>query len=191
MWERLFAERELVWTPRVLVTPAAAGAVEEELARIDAGKAHGRRASDPSLLSTEGDELLADARDALLRGALPAVDLRPSAVGFGLFAFEPLPARQLIGTYAGLLTPIHDVAEQGAYAHEAWPDAPVAIDAAVAGNHTRFLNHGAKPNIATVQCIIARSWHVLYVTSRAIAADEELLVDYGKEYWRRRKQKTL
>jgi SET domain-containing protein len=34
--------------------------------------------------------------------------------------------------------------------------------------------------------VVARAWHVLYVTIRAIDEGEELLVDYGREYWRKR-----
>jgi hypothetical protein len=183
MWQELFERRGLVWTQRVLVTPATTELLLAEAERLEAADARTPRASHDALLAT-----IPHAATFIASGCVPPLDLQPSAsaAGLGVFASAQLPALLLIGNYSGQLRRVEDVAEQGAYAHEAWPDAPVAVDAAVHGNQTRFVNHGAEPNIGVIQCVVGRQWHVFYATLRPIELGEELLVDYGREYWRKR-----
>jgi uncharacterized protein len=190
-WRRIFDERGLVWAPHNLITPSAAAFVEAETRRVENGGAAPAHVSTSraALPRATCDALIAQAESFLARGAIPAVELRPSGlpVGFGLFAADELAAGELIGEYTGLVCPLDDVEERGAYAYEAWPGSPLAIDACTAGNHTRFVNHAGDPNIDVVQCVVANTWHVLYAARRTIAAGEELFVDYGDEYWRRRR----
>jgi hypothetical protein len=190
MWRKLFDERGLVWAPHNLITPSAASFVETETRRVEASGAREIRSSKGAALpSATRDALLASAEAFLARSVIPAVELRPSGlpVGFGLFASQALDAGQLIGEYTGLVCLLDDVEERGAYAYEAWPGSPVAIDACTAGNHTRFVNHAPTPNLDVLQCVVAGTWHVFYAARRAIAEGEELFVDYGDDYWRRRR----
>lgn len=190
-WRRIFDEHGLVWAPHNLITPGVVACVEAETRRVEeSGPAREVYTSAGAALSrTTRDALLAKAESFLARVAIPAVELRPSGlpVGLGLFASHGLPAGQLIGEYTGLVCLIDDVEERGAYAYEAWPGSPLAIDACTAGNHTRFVNHAPEPNLEVLQCVVARTWHVLFAARRTIAAGEELFVDYGDGYWRRRR----
>lgn len=190
-WRRIFDEHALVWAPHNLISPAAAACVDAETRRLQesgaAREAYTSRSA--NLPSATRDALIASAESFVARGAIPAVELRPSGlpVGLGLFASEELHAGDFIGEYTGLVCLIDDVEERGAYAYEAWPGSPLAIDACTAGNHTRFVNHSAEPNLDVLQCVVASMWHVLFVARRNIAAGEELFFDYGDAYWRRRR----
>lgn len=190
-WRQIFDERGLVWAPHNLITPGVADCVEAEQRRVTAsGRTREVYSSrGPALAGATADALIASAEAFVAHGAIPAVELRPSGlpVGLGLFASQPLAAGQLIGEYTGLVCLIEDVEERGAYAYEAWPGSPLAIDACTAGNHTRFVNHAPDPNLDVLQCVIAGSWRVLFMAKRAIPAGAELFFDYGDGYWRRRR----
>ena len=54
------------------------------------------------------------------------------------------------------------------------------IDAGPMGNHTRFINHSCKPNC---NGIFFTANEVTLVTIRDIKQDEELLLNYGEEYF--------
>jgi hypothetical protein len=174
-WRRIFRERGLVWTQHNLITPAAEALVEAETRRMERSGAARKTAE--------------KAEAFVARGAIPSVELRPSKlpIGEGLFAVDGIAAGELIGEYTGLVLPIDDVEERGAYAYEAWPGSPLAIDACTAGNHTRFVNHASDPNLDVSQCFVAGSWRVLLTARRTIAAGDELFFDYGHTYWRRRR----
>lgn len=190
-WRRIFDEHGLVWAPHNLITPGVAACVEAETLRVEESGAARQvyTSTGAALPGATRDALIAKAEAFVARGAIPTVELRPSGlpVGLGLFASQALSAGQLIGEYTGLVCLIDEVEERGAYAYEAWPGSPLAIDACTAGNHTRFINHARDPNLDVLQCVIAGSWHVLFAARRIIAAGEELFVDYGDGYWRRRR----
>lgn len=190
-WRRIFDEHGLVWAPHNLITPGAAACVEAETRRVQESSAAREvyTSTGTALPDATRDAAIAKAESFLARGAIPAVELRPSSlpVGLGLFASQELPAGQLIGEYTGLVCLIDEVEERGAYAYEAWPGSPLAIDGCTAGNHTRFVNHAPHPNLNVLQCVVASTWHVLFVARRTIAAGEELFFDYGDGYWRRRR----
>lgn len=185
-WRKLFDEHGLVWTAHNLITPAAAPYVDAEARRLEALDVA------PPPVTNGKAASLADAASFVAAPRVPDVEVRPSslpgpAVGLGLFASHALAAGDVIGEYTGLVCLVDDVEERGAYAYQAWPGAPVAVDACTAGCHTRFVNHADDPNLDIVQCVVALAWHVLYVARRDIAAGEELFVHYGDTYWRRRR----
>ena len=55
------------------------------------------------------------------------------------------------------------------------------IDAGPMGNHTRFINHSCKPNCGAVNLAANE---VTIVTDRLIIKGEELLLNYGKGYFK-------
>lgn len=144
----------------------------------------------------------------------------PGALGRGLFLHpeaEPLPKGRLIAPYAGLVSivPPHRP-EGGVYAfvpldkmhlteaEQTLVDKrsrynkerlyAVKIDAAKAGNFTRFVNHSAKPNLEAQLFTVGKNSfgletapvEVFYHTKKIIRPGEQLLVSYeGEEncYW--------
>lgn len=190
-WRRIFDERGLVWAPHALVPPSVAAVVAAERRRVEeSGPAREVFTSNGAVLRGAAcDALITKAESFIAGGSIPAVEVQPSnlPVGLGLFASEAMNAGELLGEYTGLICSIDDVEEGGAYAYEAWPGSPLAIDACTAGNHTRFVNHAKDPNLDVLQCVVASSWRVLFATRRTIAAGEELFFDYGHAYWRRRR----
>ena len=54
------------------------------------------------------------------------------------------------------------------------------IDAGPMGNYTRFINHSCKPNCEAVDLAPNK---VTIVTDRFIKQGEELLLDYGEQYF--------
>jgi SET domain-containing protein len=112
-------------------------------------------------------------------------EIRPSPVhGLGAFATRRIPAGTRLIEYAGeRLTP--------AEADARYPNAPgdrhhtflfaidddVVIDAAVAGNDARFINHSCDPNCDAV----VDDGRIWIETIRDVAAGEELAYDYAFE----------
>lgn len=131
--------------------------------------------------------------------------------GLGLFAEDDVPAGVLLGEYGGVLTidSPASIAANSAYA-VAYPAlAPdgraCAVDASAQGSLLRRINHasGQQANCAFVvgwytrpgqepfpvrtvsdaQCLgLPR---IFMMTIRDVAAGEQLLADYGAEYWRK------
>jgi SET domain-containing protein len=62
------------------------------------------------------------------------------------------------------------------------------IDALIAGNHTRFINHSHDPNVEACSVFCDGLIQMILRTIRPVAPGEELLMDYGPLYWRRRRR---
>ena len=55
-----------------------------------------------------------------------------------------------------------------------------AIDGSSRRNIARYVNHSCRPNVETV---VRRPHRVVYVARRRIKPDDEITVDYGKDYF--------
>lgn len=123
-----------------------------------------------------------------------------AGAGHGLFATRSLPPGTCLGEYAGLLredsdhTAPHDEATAAGAAGDASPSAgrdrymmryPAAglhVSARELGGLLRFANHalvGAGANIDIVPCMVDGAWHLVGLTTCAVAAAEQLRFDYG------------
>ncbi len=105
-------------------------------------------------------------------------------MGQGVFAVKSIPPRTLIGAYTGKIASPERMVDVSYRMNV--PDKFI-IDAKQAGNETRFINHSSTPNIG-VQTIPIKTDNgveelVSFFTLRPISADEELFIDYGKDYW--------
>jgi hypothetical protein len=104
--------------------------------------------------------------------------VKRSATGLGLFAIDPIPARQRIIEYVGPLISNAEVEKKrGKYffgVNSKW-----SIDGSGRANMARYINHSCRPN---AEAFI--SGHRVWVWSkRAIKSGEEITIDYGKEYF--------
>ncbi len=148
--------------------------------------------------------------DAIRNQAVPNVSIRPAGeAGHGVFAEADIPAGTFLGEYLGVVkiptdADIRDLAKRH-HAHSAGrlafdptedeyaigyhpaPDvSPVpfsTIDAAEAGNHTRFVNHDSNPNADVGYVFLDGSWHAILVANQDIPKGSQLSFDYGDSYW--------
>jgi SET domain-containing protein len=105
-----------------------------------------------------------------------------AATGLGLFAARPIAKRAYIVTYRGKLIATAEAhrrerSRAGAkYMFEI--DRRRTIDGSSRRNLGRYINHACKPNAAAV----LRKGRIVFVALRAIAAGEEITLDYGEDY---------
>ncbi len=105
-----------------------------------------------------------------------------SATGLGLFAAKPIAKKDYIVTYRGRRIPTAEAQRRerrraAKYMFEI--DRRWTIDGASRRNLGRYLNHCCDPNAEAV----LRAGRIVFVALRAIAAGEEITLDYGEEYF--------
>src|SRR5580698_554308 len=104
-----------------------------------------------------------------------------SPTGLGLFAVRRIARREYIVTYTGPRISSEDAQllesrHKSRYMFEI--NSRWTIDGSSRRNLGRYVNHSCKPNAEAV----LRKGQIVYVAQRVIAPDEEITVDYGKEY---------
>lgn len=111
--------------------------------------------------------------------------------GYGLFAYEDLPAGSFIGEYAGIVRRHSKrLDEANPYCFE-YPvfflgKTPYTIDAKDEGNLLRFINHSYRPNLYLKRAYSQGIMHIILRAKEDIAKGCELTYDYGPNYWRKR-----
>jgi len=111
------------------------------------------------------------------------LEVRQSAIDRnGCFAAEPIPAGALVGEYTGeLITTAEARVREADLSRGAiltfWLDDDWAIDGAVGGSATIYINHSCAPNCYCDVDTDAR--RVFMRAKRDIAAGEELTIDYA------------
>jgi SET domain-containing protein len=104
-----------------------------------------------------------------------------SRTGLGLFAVKPFKKREYIVTYRGRLLGNAEAerleARGSRYMFEI--NTRWTIDGSRRWNLARYVNHSCRPNAEA----ILRNHGIKYVARRRIKADEEITVDYGKDYF--------
>lgn len=119
------------------------------------------------------------------------------AIGHGLYAERALRAGELIGEYSGVLTrdwaaDVEKPADFNPYLLRYPFECALAIDARKKGGVARFINHSAKKaNVGRVYVLQGGLLRVVFVANRRIPKDAQLLLDYGKRYWRGRRPKEI
>lgn len=115
-------------------------------------------------------------------------------IGYGCFANVDIPEGNLISEYVGEIIPKNKIASKiwswkypsmGEFSSK-FPK-KISLNCFRYANETRFVNHGSDPNCKTLFIYTDGAWRLLYVAKRFIKKDEEILVNYGKIYWRKRK----
>jgi hypothetical protein len=127
-------------------------------------------------------------RDLLRKGAPKTVIKTAGPMGLGLFAGQDLLKGTVVGEYAGAVTPRHDSRTNG-YLFQWGPSGRMngktyVIDGKNQGNETRFVNHSSRrPNLQPLAVFHGSTWHIVFVATRKISRNEQLLFDYGSGYW--------
>lgn len=108
-------------------------------------------------------------------------------VGFGLFTDVDLPKGAFVGEYLGVVR--HNDGRDGTNDYLfGYPildenGKSLVVDGRPKGNHCRFINHHATPNLKACTVFDGKLYHIIFVTSEAINAGAQLFFDYGAAYW--------
>ena len=105
------------------------------------------------------------------------MDLRRSRIHrWGVYTAEPIPARRKVIEYTGKRLNRRQVKLQpgNRLTYLFTLNSYWTLDGSVGGSGAEFINHSCDPSLYTW---IVRE-HILYMSKRAIAAGEELTVDY-------------
>lgn len=101
--------------------------------------------------------------------------------GYGLFTSTLLQEFCIIGKYTGNKINYHrNISNNRLYITDVSDFK--CIDAEKCGNEFRYINHSSTPSKVNVM-FYAHLKEVWVVTLTEISANQELLVDYGEEYW--------
>lgn len=104
--------------------------------------------------------------------------IKRTATGLGLFAAEPIAKRALVVEYAGeIISPKEGDARNSRYIFSV--NKHKDIDGKVRSNIARYINHSCRPN-AESELVGDR---VFIRALKNIATGEEIVYDYGKEYF--------
>lgn len=118
-------------------------------------------------------------------------------IGYGVYADAPIKENDIVGEYTGQLIDqeaavqlphektSYFMASGNFYPGYNYPE-EFYIDAAKAGNFTRFVNHSYDPNVKTKVVYDGALWHVLFIAAKKVEQDKQLLVNYGAGYWQMR-----
>jgi SET domain-containing protein len=108
----------------------------------------------------------------------PAVVVRRSSAGLGLFAGEAIKKGSFVIEYTGVkLTEAEYRACNSRYLFDIGPKG--ALDGSPRWNTARYINHSCAPNCDPD----VRRGRVYIMAIRDIEPGDELSYDYGKEYW--------
>jgi hypothetical protein len=105
-----------------------------------------------------------------------------SRAGLGLYATKPFKKREYIVTYRGRRLPNAEAdrleARGSRYMFEI--NTRWTIDGSKRWNVARYVNHSCRPNAEAIE---RRGPIIVYCARRKIKPDEEITVDYGKDYF--------
>ena len=127
---------------------------------------------------------------------LPQMSVRwvDETVGFGLFAEREVEKGTFIGEYVGEIRKSHlwsPPANQYCFQHlknHFW-EFPYMVDAEKKGNHTRYINHSESANCEIFPVFFQGILRLLARTTKDVKLGEELTLDYGPRFWRKRQKK--
>jgi hypothetical protein len=107
--------------------------------------------------------------------------IRRSRTGLGLFAVKPFKKREYIVAYRGprITNAEADKLEARGSRYMFEINSRWTIDGSSRWNKARYVNHSCRPNAEAVE----RKRGIVYVARRKIKPDEEITVDYGKDYF--------
>src|ERR1700755_1273446 len=127
-------------------------------------------------------------------GECPDFSLNPTAVpegkfriarartGLGLFAVTPYRKREYVATYRGrkLANAEAERLEATGSRYMFEINSRWTIDGSSRLNRARYVNHSCRPNVEAIE---RRGSKIVYIARRKIKPDEEITVDYGKDYF--------
>lgn len=106
-------------------------------------------------------------------------------IGWGVFARQDFLRGELIGEYVGHVYPFGQAPNRDYALHAVnWAAGfSYDIDASRAGNHTRFINHSPVANVREKNFYFQGLNRAVYVSTMGIRRGQQLLINYGAEFW--------
>jgi SET domain-containing protein len=99
-----------------------------------------------------------------------------------MFAVKPFKKREYVATYRGrkIANAEADRLEARGSRYMFEINTRWTIDGSSRRNHARYVNHSCRPNVEAIE---RKGGVIVYVTRRRIKPEEEITVDYGKDYF--------
>ena len=113
------------------------------------------------------------------------------AIGYGVWTNRDIAANTYIGEYTGLVRKRRfwrRWKNRYCFDYTIGPgrSSSFVIDCQNCGNHVRFINHSAHPNLDLTSVYCDGIIHVILTANKAIPAGTQLCYDYGADYWEKR-----
>lgn len=123
---------------------------------------------------------------------VPKVDIEwiSEVLGYGVFARETILPKTFVGEYVGIVKKRPLLMRENLYAMR-YPTTFLRkrdhyIDSKHQGNFTRFINHSPIPNLEIESVYFPPFTRMIFTAKRKIEPNEQLLFDYGEEYWKKK-----
>ncbi|KIP11815.1 hypothetical protein PHLGIDRAFT_416813 [Phlebiopsis gigantea 11061_1 CR5-6] len=144
-----------------------------------------------STLILNNDGLLCHNRD-MQSNTLGPFEIKSGSFGLGAYAIEEIAKNTFIGEYTceiydSSTIELHSPYQKHSKYNYAFDlvDKSLIGDALSVGNGTRYINHSsAEINIKPRIKLVNAEHKIAFYSTRKIARGEELLFDYGKDYWK-------
>lgn len=104
--------------------------------------------------------------------------VKRTATGLGLFAVQPIAAKQRIIEYLGMVI-TNEEADRKSGKYLFAVDDKRTIDGSPRSNTARYINHSCRPNAESVSAR-GRVW---IWSKKLIGAGEQITINYGKTYF--------
>lgn len=122
----------------------------------------------------------------------PQIEIRwiSETLGYGVFAKQTILPKAFVGEYVGVVKKRSIFPNNNLYAMR-YPTLfqkkrDYYIDAEKKGNFTRFINHSPNPNLEIESVYFSPFTRMIFTAKRKIVKGEQLLFDYGDEYWKKK-----
>lgn len=125
-------------------------------------------------------------------GFIPEVSVEwiDEKIGYGVYARKSFAVGAFLGEYTGLVRPRKrrlDRKNDYCFEYAVGMKSPWVIDAKECGNHTRFINHSAKPNIEPMALYSKGLMHIVFISVQPIKKGDQLFYEYGPYFWKKRR----
>jgi hypothetical protein len=119
-----------------------------------------------------------------------AIEWISEVFGYGVFARELILPKTFVGEYVGVVKKRPLFMRDNPYAMR-YPTTFLKkrdyyIDGEKMGNFTRFINHSPNPNLEIESVFFPPFTRMIFTAKRKIKSNEQLLFDYGEEYWKKK-----
>jgi hypothetical protein len=111
------------------------------------------------------------------------------SIGWGVFAGKAFKEMEYITEYSGKVRKYERRDNKNTYTLHYITS--YIIDAQNQGGFGRFINHSSQPNLLLTLATVDSIEHAILITTRAIEKGEQIVYNYGPDYWRHRKKPVL
>lgn len=115
--------------------------------------------------------------------------------GYGVFANQFIPKKSYIGQYLGVVRRRSFFSRLDNLYCLSYPISNgfihYVIDAEKKGNFTRYINHSQNPNVEIASLFYRGMLYMILYAVADIPEGQQLLCDYGEEYWKKREKPLI